>query len=111
MRVFWIVATAVCGALCLGGCGSDAVTPADVPETSQAVPPAGTGPDYSKSSKANQRAVEAADQYVSAIEQDASFGGLTIVPSGLRVNVVGTPSAAVANALAGMRKQVPVTTR
>lgn len=104
MRASWIIVGAICGVLCLGGCGQSG-------DVTVAGPPAGSsGPDYSKDGSANQKAAEVASQFVPAMEKDASYGGLTIVSSGLRVGVVGTPSTAVAQALSGMRKKVPVAT-
>ncbi len=115
MRGKWFVVGAVCGALCLAGCADDSITggtekeSASPTESSSGPVGANSGPDYAKNVAANRRAAEVASQFVPAIEKDSSYGGVTIVASGLRVAVAGTPSPEVAEAVAGMRKTVPVT--
>jgi hypothetical protein len=112
MRGTWIMVAAVCGTLGLSACGSDASSPpaASAPPSSSSAPSTSSR-QYSGTKADDERAAEVADKFHSALEQDPSFGGLAIVPNGMRVDVVGEPSATVNSAVAGMRKFVPVTTR
>lgn len=73
--------------------------------------PARTGTDYAKDNDANVRVQLLADQLLANIADDSTFGGSRIVPSGLEISVVGTPSAALSSTIASLRVQVPVATR
>ena len=118
MRAPWMIVVAVSGTLALGACGSEAAPAAVAPGPERSHlpiqvsdPAPSSGPNYSRDNKANQRAAEAADPYVKNLEADPTFGGLAIVASGLRVDVVGNPSPVVSAAVADMEKTVPVITR
>ncbi|GLY18807.1 hypothetical protein LWF15_19490 [Kineosporia rhizophila] len=118
MRAPWMIVVAVSGTLALGACGSEAAPAAAAPEPERShlpiqvsEPAPSGGPNYSRNQKAGARAAEAADPYVKNLEADPTFGGLAIVPAGLRVDVVGTPSPVVSAAVTEMEKTVPVFTR
>lgn len=70
-----------------------------------------TGTDYSKDNDANVRVQLLAGQMLADLEDDPTFGGSRIVPSGLEVALVGAPSTALSNAIASLRSQVPVAKR
>jgi hypothetical protein len=72
---------------------------------------ASPSPNFTVDPDANARAADAVDALGPALEKDQTFGGLRIVASGVEVSTVRRPSAFVLDAIATIRRQVPVSVR